>query len=101
GIGSLGTILGVLAGMYLVDGSAHFGELYPAIGGMFTGTYTGGSVNFNAVAIHYKVMDDGILYAGMTAVDNIVTALWMVVTLLVPTLIRRRKKAGDPIPVEA
>ncbi|MCB0632312.1 MAG: DUF819 family protein [Saprospiraceae bacterium] len=91
-LGSLGTVLGVLAGMYLIDGATHFGDLYPAIGGMFTGTYTGGSVNFNAVAIHYDVMENGVLYAGMTAVDNILTALWMVVTLAVPLMLRRARR---------
>lgn len=88
-IGSLGTVAGVLAGMYLIDGSTHFGDLYPAISGMFTGTYTGGSVNYNAVALHYNVMEEGVLYAGMTAVDNIITAIWMVVTLGAPILLRR------------
>lgn len=92
GIGSLGTMLGVMAGMYLIDGSTVFGAFYPAISGMFTGTYTGGSVNFNAVAIHYNMMEEGEWYAGMVAVDNIITAFWMVVTLLVPALIRRLRK---------
>lgn len=92
GIGSLGTMLGVLAGMKLIDGSTVFGEFYPAVSGMFTGTYTGGSVNFNAVAIHYNMMEEGEWYAGMVAVDNIITALWMVVTLLIPSLIRRLRK---------
>ncbi len=89
GLGSIGTVLGVLAGMWLIDGATHFGDLYPAISGMFTGTYSGGSVNFNAVAIHYNVMKEGALYAGMTAVDNIITAIWMMVTLAVPVLMRR------------
>nr|WKN40205.1 DUF819 family protein [Tunicatimonas sp. TK19036] len=96
GIGIMGTVLGVLAGMYLINGSEQFGALYPAISGMFVGTYTGGSVNFNAVAIHYNVMEEGVLYAGMAAVDNIITALWMVVTLLVPTLFRRVFKQAQP-----
>ncbi len=95
GVGIVGTVLGVLAGMYLIGGGEQFGELYPAISGMFVGTYTGGSVNFNAIAIHYNVMEEGVLYAGMAAVDNIITALWMVVTLLVPTLFR--KKANRPV----
>ena len=102
GVGIVGTVLGVLVGMYLIDGSAQFGDLYPAISGMFVGTYTGGSVNFNAVAIHYNMMEEGVLYAGMTAVDNIVTALWMVVTLLVPTLFRRGMKKTTPsVPAKA
>ncbi len=94
-LGSLATAVGVVAGMYLIDGAAHFGEFYPAISGMFTGTYTGGSVNYNAIAIHYDMMREGVLYAGMTAVDNIITAVWMVVTLAVPLLLRRGRKAGD------
>jgi uncharacterized membrane protein len=101
GLGSIGTVLGVMAGMWLIDGATHFGDLYPAISGMFTGTYSGGSVNFNAVAIHYDVMQEGVLYAGMTAVDNIITAIWMMVTLGVPLLLRRtvnRKTAAAPVP---
>jgi uncharacterized membrane protein len=102
GMGSTGTVLGVLAGMWLIDGATHFGNLYPAISGMFTGTYSGGSVNFNAVAIHYNMMQQGALYAGMTAVDNIITAIWMVVTLAVPMLLRRavgtKKKVAALVP---
>lgn len=92
-LGSIGTVLGVVAGMWLIDGPTHFGDFYPAISGMFTGTYTGGSVNYNAVAIHYDMLEEGVLYAGMTAVDNIITAIWMMVTLAVPLLLRRGKPA--------
>ena len=89
-LGSAGTALGVMIGMHAIDGAARFGEHYPAISGMFTGTYTGGSVNYNAIAIHFDMMREGVLYAGMTAVDNIITAVWMVVTLIVPLLLRGR-----------
>jgi uncharacterized membrane protein len=88
-MGSIGTMLGVFVGMYLINGEAHLGKFYPAIAGMLTGTYTGGSINFNAVAIHYRVMDDAVLYAGTTAVDNIISALWMIVTLIIPLLLRK------------
>jgi len=88
-LGSLGTILGVIVGMWAIGGSKGFGELYYALGGMFTGTYTGGSTNFNAVALHYQINKEGNLYAAATAVDNIITAFWMVVTLLLPQLLQR------------
>ena len=95
-LGSLATAVGVVVGMQLIDGRTHFGDLYPAISGMFTGTYSGGSVNYNAIAIHYDVMREGVLYAGMTAVDNIITAIWMVATLAIPLLFRRgRGMQGD------
>ncbi|MEM7372665.1 MAG: DUF819 family protein [Bacteroidota bacterium] len=87
-VGSLGTVLGVLLGMGAISGSEVFGERYAALGGMFTGTYTGGSVNFNAIALHYDVMTDGVLYAGSVAVDNILTALWMVASILLPRLLQ-------------
>jgi uncharacterized membrane protein len=54
---------------------------------MFVGTYTGGSINFNAVAIGYDVMADGTLFAGAVVVDNIVTAVWMMATLALPRLL--------------
>ena len=88
-IGATGTMLGVLAGMWAVAGPKGFGDLYYALGGMFAGTYTGGSSNLNAIALHYGVNKAGNLYAAAVATDNIVTALWMGVTLLLPQLLNR------------
>jgi uncharacterized membrane protein len=86
-IGSLGTVAGVLVGMWIVDGPETVGPLYHAIGGMFVGTYTGGSVNFNAVALTYDVMREGVLYTGSVVVDNIITTGWMIATLALPRLL--------------
>lgn len=88
-IGAAGTMLGVIAGMWVVAGPAGFGPLYYALGGMFAGTYTGGSSNLNAIALHYGVNKAGNLYAAAIATDNIVTAIWMGVTLLLPPLLNR------------
>lgn len=88
-IGAVGTLLGVVAGMWAVGGPRGFGTLYYALGGMFAGTYTGGSSNLNAIALHYGVNKTGNLYAAAIATDNIVTALWMGVTLLLPPLLER------------
>jgi len=86
-IGSLGTVAGVLAGMAAVDGARSIGENYNALGGMFAGTYIGGSINFNAIALEYDVVREGVLYAGSIAVDNVVTTVWMVATLALPRLL--------------
>jgi len=86
-VGSAATVLGILAGMAMVQGPETIGPLYNALGGMFAGTYTGGSVNFNAVALSYEVMDDGTLFAGAIAVDNIVTTVWIMATLALPRLL--------------
>ncbi len=86
-IGALGTTFGVLVGMWAVGGPENIGPLYNAIGGMFAGTYTGGSVNFNAVALHYDVVSEGALFAGATVVDSIATTIWMMMTLALPRLL--------------
>lgn len=96
-VGSLGTAAGVLIGMKVINGQETIGPLYHAIGGMFTGTYTGGSVNFNAVAIHYNVMEEGVLFAGTAVVDNIITTIWMVLTIAIPTFLRKFWPAVDHI----
>ncbi len=88
-IGSTGTAIGVYIGMMLSGGTEVFGAQTPALAGMFAATYTGGSINFNAVALEYNVMDDGLLYAGTAAIDNILTALWMAVALALPRLLYR------------
>ena len=100
-LGSVGTMLGVLAGMYLIKGPESLGDSFFALGGMFTGTYIGGSSNFNALALHYNVNKEGNLYAAATAADNIITALWMVVTLLLPPLLQRYFPRQQKGPLEA
>lgn len=88
-LGSLGTMLGVYMGIWVVGGAKGLGDFYYALGGMFAGTYTGGSTNFNAVALQYQINKEGNLYAAATAADNIITAFWMVATLLLPQLLQR------------
>ena len=82
--GSLATAAGVFVAMWAVNGPETIGPLYNAIGGMFVGTYTGGSVNFNTLGLHYGVMEEGVLYGGSIVVDNITTTLWMVVSIAIP-----------------
>lgn len=97
-IGSAGTVAGVLLGMRAVGGAESIGPLYAAVAGMFAGTYIGGSVNFNAVALHYEVVRDGLLYGGSIVVDNIITTVWFVATLAAPRLLLplwMRRAGGD------
>jgi uncharacterized membrane protein len=95
-LGAGGTFLGVLAGMFLLGGGDVLGPLHAALGGMFVGTYVGGSINFNAVALEYGVMRDGALYAGAAVVDNVATTLWMAATVVLPRLLAgRRRPRGE------
>ncbi|MFK7952744.1 MAG: DUF819 domain-containing protein [Ekhidna sp.] len=88
-LGSLGTIIGVVVALQCINYTEVFGANYAAIAGMLTGTYTGGSANFNAVALHYDVVKDGAIYTGVVVADNIITAIWMVVTLSIPALMNK------------
>ncbi|MEE8143193.1 MAG: DUF819 family protein [Planctomycetota bacterium] len=98
-LGSTGTMAGVLLGMKVVGGSRVFGELHYALGGMFVGTYTGGSINFNAIAIEYGVAKDGLLYAGASVVDSVMTTLWMATCVALPRLLRHfaPQRAAAPV----
>jgi uncharacterized membrane protein len=86
-LGALGTALGAAAGHWLVGGEAALGENHAALTGMFTGTYVGGSVNYNAIALEYGVMEDVALYAGSAAVDNAMTTVWMITCVALPRLL--------------
>lgn len=94
-LGSVGTLVGVLVGMELFVDKASFGEHAPGVAAMFVGTYTGGSINLQAMATQYGVQGQGALYLASVAVDNVMTTVWMAVTLLVPRLMMRGQDAGS------
>ncbi len=87
-IGSLATTLGILISWFILSPQNVLGDDGRIIAGMLTGTYTGGSVNFNAVALEYDFQKKGILYAGTIAVDNVVTTVWIIITLGIPVFLR-------------
>ena len=87
-IGSLATTLAVILSWFLLSPGNILGEQGKVIAGMLTGTYTGGSVNFNAIALAYDFQEQGALYAGTIAVDNVVTTLWIMATLSLPAVVR-------------
>ena len=91
-LGSFATAVGVMAAWHVISPQDSLGEDARVIAGMLAGTYTGGSANFNAVALHYGMQEKGVLYAGTIAVDNVVTTIWIVVTLAIPTFMQRIRK---------
>lgn len=98
-IGAAATMAGAVIGYWIVSPQHHqIGQAH-AVAGMFAGTYIGGSANLNAVALHYGVQKDGTLYAAVNAVDNILTTTWLLMTLLLPGLLKKffpRKKNTAP-----
>jgi uncharacterized membrane protein len=94
-VGSFGIALGVVLGMQVVDGAEAFGDFHGPLAGMFVGTYTGGSINFAALASHYGVREHATLFAGANAVDAAMTAVWMAVCVGLPRLLAPAWPARD------
>jgi uncharacterized membrane protein len=93
--GSLFSLIGAVAGYFLISPQHHGVNHAAAVAGMYTGTYIGGSANLNAVAIQYEVTKDGTLYAAVNAADNIITTLWIMFTIAAPPVLQKifpRKK---------
>lgn len=98
GIGALGTVIGVITAWYLVSPAVAIGEMASAVAGMYTGTYIGGSINFNAIALSYGVNENGPLFAAATVVDNLIGTPWIIATLILPRYLQKlfpRKKLNS------
>ena len=98
-LGSLATVCGALLGYYVFSPQDHGVDQAYAVAGMYTGTYIGGSVNLNAVALHYGVIKNGTQFAAINAVDNIVGTIWIMATLILPSILQKwlpaKKKAAE------
>jgi uncharacterized membrane protein len=88
-IGSAATIAGVVISYKILSPQDHNIHLAHAVAGMYTGTYIGGSANLNAVALEYGVNKEGTLFAAINAADNIITTIWMMMTLILPSIFQR------------
>ena len=87
-VGALRTALGAM-----VAGFALFrqiGEETWKLTGQFTGTYTGGGVNYAALGRAFDTSND--LFTAALAADVILTAMWMAACLAVPVLLGKRKQ---------
>ncbi len=80
-----GTAAGV-AGAILLLGPVVGDETWK-LAGTLVGTYSGGSLNFVAVGRALELPDS--LFTAAAAADNVVTALWMVATLVLPGWLAR------------
>ncbi len=100
-LGAAGTIAGALVGYYLLAPQDHGVDKAFAVAGMYTGTYIGGSVNLNAVALQYQVGKSGTLFAAINAADNIITTIWIIATIVLPRLLQQLWPRRLPAPVVA
>ncbi len=84
-IGAVATAVGAIVGAF-VWASAVGPETWK-LAGQFTGTYTGGGLNFAALGQALNTSSD--LFTAATAADVIVTAFWMAACLSAPLLFVR------------
>jgi len=91
-LAAFGTALGAFVGGLAFSGS--FGENTWRLAGVFTGTYSGGSVNF--VSVGQGVALPSFLFAGATAADALTTGIWLAVCLTLPIWIQRFYPASVP-----
>lgn len=80
-IGTVGTVLGALVGARLID----LGPTAPELAGVFSSTYIGGSLNFVAVA-QATGFQNGSQMSSSMAADNIVTAIYIVSVMALPSI---------------
>jgi uncharacterized membrane protein len=91
-LAACGTALGAFTGALAF--AARFGENTWRLAGVFTGTYSGGSLNFVAVGRGVDLPDT--LFAGAAAADALTTGLWLAATLLLPLWLGRFYRADVP-----
>ena len=108
--GAIGVMLGVLAADRLLPQARDaLGGNFTGIAAMLTGTYIGGSANFNALAVEFGIGAQGTVYVATAVVDNAMTTAWIFFTLALPPLLslspryKRREQTADTAdtPVEA
>jgi len=91
-LAAFGTGLGAFLGGIVFAG--HFGQDTWRLAGVFTGTYSGGSVNFVSVGRGVDLPDS--LFAGATAADALTTGIWLAVCLTLPIWLQRFYPAAIP-----
>ena len=87
GIGAVGTAIGSMTMALLLF--SRIGEETWKLAGQFTGTYTGGGLNFAAVG--QAVGTSSNLFSAGIAADVIITAIWLMVCLVALVVLGRKK----------
>ena len=94
GIGAAATAVGASVGAFMFASSV--GDETWKLAGQFTGTYTGGGLNFAALGQALDTSND--LFAAAQAADVIVTAFWMAASLSAPIIFVRGRASPPPEP---
>lgn len=93
-IGAVGTAVGASSAALLLAGEV--GPETWKLAGQFTGTYTGGGVNFAALGRAFETSSD--MFSAAVAADVAITAIWLIACLTLPILLGR---SGDSATAKA
>lgn len=85
GIAAVGTLLGALLASVIFHD--RFGGDTPRLAGSLAASYIGGSLNFVSVGRALHLTD--LLFSAATTADNVLTAIWLGLTLTVPSFLAR------------
>ncbi|RMH11868.1 MAG: DUF819 family protein [Gemmatimonadetes bacterium] len=91
-VGTVGTVAGAVVGVHLID----LGESAPELAGVFSATYIGGGLNFVSVA-QATGFTDGSQMSASVAADNLVTALYIVAVMALPSIAWLRRLIPSPL----
>lgn len=89
-----GVLLGAILGYGVLEAASGEPSVAAVVAGMLVAGHVGGSMNFNAVAIEYGLLEQADVYVTVLAVDHIMIAAWMAVTAIVPRLAARAPVPG-------
>ncbi len=81
-LGSAAVCMGVLITLAIPWVGTTLGKAYPTLSGMYAATYTGGSVNFNSVALVKEMPRDGTMFGVAVAIDNVVGSTSLLISVL-------------------
>jgi uncharacterized membrane protein len=96
-IGATGTAVGAASAALVL--SDEVGPETWKLAGQYTGTYTGGGVNFAALGRAFGTSSD--MFSAAVAADVIITAIWLIACLSLPVLLSRRGDAAGDATVSA
>ncbi|APC49360.1 hypothetical protein BME96_14680 [Virgibacillus halodenitrificans] len=90
-ISSVGTVAGTILSFFLLKDHIPYLE---KIGAMMSGSYTGGGVNFAALAAKYET--PGEMVSATVVADNLMMAVYFVILILIPAMAFFRKRFSIP-----
>ncbi|HLQ82781.1 MAG TPA: DUF819 family protein [Pseudogracilibacillus sp.] len=90
-LSSIGTVVGTILSFFLFKDHIPYLD---KIGGMMSGSYVGGGVNFAAMAAKFDA--PGEMVSATVVADNLMMALYFVILMLIPSLNFFKKRFNHP-----